>query len=259
MSTPPSPRIAPSDVTTEITPTAAPIPAPPDASAHKGRGRGARGQRLVRHFKIDHALTPEDRAQYEALLLDPRSTVDSLLKWLHEKGYSDVSRGGVQRHRKQFELDIKDIRRDARVAGQFAALARFQAGPTVLADAGQFRFEQMFLEHLFRMEKGGERAAKEWLELGRAMAAVLGNRREVEEQRAPKGPAGRKAIDGNALSDKVRRALGMPLPGQPVPGDPRPAPALPALPALPAPEASVDRTGAPPARPFSGLPSPSDN
>lgn len=258
MSTSPDPRTGPTDTTTDRTPTTAPPDASPrqHASRGPGRGRGARGQRLVRHFKIDHQLTPEDRAQYEALLLDPRSTVDSLLKWLEDKGYR-VSRGGVQRHRQQFELDIKDIRHDARVAGQFAALARFQAGPTVLADAGQFRFEQMFLEHLFRMEKGGDRAAKEWLELGRAMAAVLGNRREVEEQRKSKEAAKpKKPLDGVAVADAVRRILGVPLPGEPLPGDPLPAPALPAL---PAPEASADRTGAPPPRPFSGLPSPSDN
>ena len=134
----------------------------------------------MRHFKIDHQLTPEDRAQYEALLLDPRSTVDSLLKWLHENGYKDMSRGGVHRHRKQFELDVKGIRRDARVAGQFAALARFQAGPTALADAGQFRFEQLFLEHLlgvYRVQQpiAVETQARELrpvLSLGRSKAAA---------------------------------------------------------------------------------------
>ncbi len=54
--------------------------------AGAGQGRGPRGQRLVRHFKIDHRLTPEDRVQYEALLPDPRSTIESLVKWLHDKG-----------------------------------------------------------------------------------------------------------------------------------------------------------------------------
>jgi hypothetical protein len=173
----------PSDDSTPTTPESRP-----------GQGRGARGERLVRHFKIDHQLTPEDRAQYEALLLDPRSTVDSLLTWLHDHGYKDMSRGGVHRHRKQFELDVKSIRRDPRVAAQFSALARFQGGPTALADAGQFRFEPLFLQHLFRMKKGDRRAAKEWLELGKAMAALLDNRRQVEAQRAPAGtgraPAG---------------------------------------------------------------------
>ena len=192
-------------------------PQAPQARRGPGQGRGPRGERLVRHFKIDQLLTPEDRAQYEALLLDPRSTVDSLLRWLHGKGYKDMSRAGVHRHRKQFELDVKSIRRDARVAAQFSTLARFQGGPTALADAGQFRFEQMFLQHLFRMKKGDRRAAREWLELGKAMAALLDNRRQVEAQRTP-AATGRKRIDGAALSDKVRRILGVPLPGEPTPG-----------------------------------------
>src|SRR5205085_2814733 len=156
-------------------------------------------------------------------LLDPRSTIDSLLKWLHDNGYPDVSRGGVARHRRQFELDVKGIRRDARVAGQFAALARFQAGPTALADAGQFRFEQLFLEHLFRMKKGGRRAAKEWIELGKAMAALLGNRRQVEEQRKPMEAAkAKRPLDGVAVANAVRRILGVPLPDEPLPASPAP-------------------------------------
>ena len=194
-----------------------------------GQGRGARGERLVRHFKIDHQLAPQDKAQYEALLLDPRSTVDSLLKWLHEHGYKDMSRGSVQRHRRQFELDVKDIRRDARVAGQFAALARAQGGPTALADAGQFRIEQLFVEQLFRLDKADDRGGKEWLDLGRAMATLVASRAEVEAQREQyerrareavellKG-SGRQRLDGAALSDKVRRILGVPLPGEPIPG-----------------------------------------
>jgi hypothetical protein len=200
----------------------------------------------VRHFKIDHRLTPEDRVAYEALLLDPSSTVDSLLKWLNDKGYKDVSRGGVQRHRRYFELDVKPIRRDARVAAQFAALARAQGGPTTLADAGQFRFEQLFLEHLFNIKKGDRRAAKEWLELGKAMAAVLGNRRRVEEQRKPNEAAREKRpLDGVAVANAVRRILGVPLPDEP-------------LPPLSA-EAPVDSLEIEAGRPTLRLPPPSDN
>ena len=71
--------------------------------------------RLVRHFKVDHYLTGADRAEYEALLLDPRQTTTTLTAWLRGRGY-DVSPAGVARHRRQFELDVKGIRRVARVA-----------------------------------------------------------------------------------------------------------------------------------------------
>ena len=222
----------PSDPRDDSTPSSTPTPEPSQPKpSGPGQGRGARGERLVRHFKIDHQLAPQDKAQYEALLLDPRSTVDSLLKWLHDKGYKDMSRGSVQRHRRQFELDVKDIRQDARVAGQFAALARAQGGPTALADAGQFRIEQLFVEQLFRMDKADDRGGKEWLEFVRAMATVVASRAEVEVQREQSERRAREAVeliksngkqrfDGVALSDKVRRILGVPLPGEPTPGLP---------------------------------------
>ena len=229
-SNPPDPR----DESAPSPQPSGPVPFGPQPPG-PGQGRGARGERLVRHFKIDHQLAPQDKAKYEALLLDPRSTVDSLLKWLHDNGYKDMSRGSVQRHRRQFELDVKDIRQDARVAGQFAALARAQGGPTALADAGQFRIEQLFVEQLFRMNKADDRAGKEWVELGRAMAAFIANRGEVETQRDQYERRAREAVeliktggkqrlDGVALSDKVRRILGVPLPGEPTPGLPPPRP-----------------------------------
>jgi hypothetical protein len=195
----------------------APAPRPP-----------AKGSKVVRHFKVDHQLTPDDRAAYEAKLLDPRQTVNLLHAWLKEKGYTGISRTAVHRHRRRFELDVKGIRRDAAVANQFAVIARAQGG-AALAEAGQFRFEQMFLEELFRMKKSDRRSAKEWVELGTALNKLLSNRQLMEDQRSGspgRGPdsrrrAGTRPTDGVALSDKVRRILGMPLPGEPIPGLPR--------------------------------------
>jgi hypothetical protein len=187
----------------------------------------ARASKLVRHFKVDHRLTPEDRAAYEAKLLDPRQTVNSLHAWLREKGYTGISRTAVHRHRRRFELDVKGIRRDAAVANQYAVIARAQGG-AALAEAGQFRFEQMFLEELFRMKKSDHRTGKEWNELAAALGRLLSNRQLMEDQRSGspgRGPdsrrrAGTRPTDGAALSDKVRRILGMPLPGEPIPGLP---------------------------------------
>jgi hypothetical protein len=91
------------------------------------------------------------------------------------------------------------------------------SGASALADAGQFRFEQLFLEQLFRMKKTDARAAKEWHELGKTLAALLGNRQQLETLKGA-GGASKKRIDGVAIADKVRRILGVPLPGEPVPG-----------------------------------------
>src|SRR5204863_2449640 len=158
---------------------------------------------------------------------DSRQTVDSLHAWLVERGYKNISRGSVHRHRRHFEKDVLEIRRSAKIACQFSALARAQGGAGALADAGQFRFEQMFLERLFGM-KGDERlTGKEWSEFGKAMTALLENREKYETLRAEWQARAERAIsavenagkgnryDGVALSNAVRRIFGVPLPGEP--------------------------------------------
>ena len=253
-------------MSTSPTDPPAPVPSASNPSENTGGGAGAaptgprraKGCKLVRHFKVDHLLAPQHRTAYEALLLDPRQTADSLLKWLNDHGYS-VSRAGVARHRRQFELDVKDVRRDARVAAQFAALARAGGGATALTDAGQFRLEQMFFEQLFRMEKTERRGGKEWLELARTMSSLLGSRGQVEQQRlewerrakeaaeaVEKAAGEKKPLDGVAVANAVRRILGVPLPGQP-------------LPPLPDGEPSTALIDVPHDRMPRRLPSPSDN
>src|SRR5256885_16272023 len=88
---------------------------PPDASAaHPPAPKNPRvdkGVKIVRHFKIDELLAASDRAAYQALLLDPRQTVDSLHAWLVERGDKNISRGSVHRHRRHFEKDVLEIPR----------------------------------------------------------------------------------------------------------------------------------------------------
>src|SRR6476646_1931033 len=92
-------------------PDASSVPdAAPVKAKHGHQGEGKREERLVRHFKIDERLSTDDRAAYEALMLDPRQTVDSLQAWLRSRGY-EISRGAVQRHRRHFEKDVKEIRK----------------------------------------------------------------------------------------------------------------------------------------------------
>jgi hypothetical protein len=137
----------------------------------------------VRHFKVDEGLAPDDRTAYEALLLDPRQTCDSLTAWLHARGYTHISRGAVHRHRHHFEKDVLEIRKSAKIAGQFSALARAQGGAGCLADASQFRLEQLFLERLFGMKGDDRLSGKEWTEFGKAMTALLDNRKRYESLR----------------------------------------------------------------------------
>ena len=215
----------------------------PDAVPGSGPSPHKRKELLVHHFKIDEKLSAEDRAAYEALMLDPRQTMDSLLAWLRERGYLDISRAAVARHRRNFEKDVKDVRKTARVACQFAALARAQGGAGGLADAGQFRFEQMFFERLFDMKADERLSGKEWADFGKAMSALLENREKYETLRAEWQSKAERAVatiekagkggrhDGVALSNAVRRIFGVPLPGEPVParpGQPTPEQAPPA-------------------------------
>ena len=218
-----SPSREESDPRLDPSPGPSPAPAAPPAKSGPGQGRGKRSEFLVHHFKIDERLSADDRAAYEALMLDPRQTMDSLLAWLHARGYTDISRGAVARHRRNFEKDVKDIRKTAKVACQFAALARAQGGAGSLADAGQFRFEQMFLERLFGM-KGDERlSGKEWSEFGKAMTALLENRQKYETLRAEweeKAARAARAVmhrcsgrtEGQEIAEEVCELLGIPVP-----------------------------------------------
>jgi hypothetical protein len=159
----------------------------------------------VRHFKIDEMLSADDRAAYEALMLDPRQTVDSLLAWLKGRGYVNITRSSVQRHRRYFETDVKEIRKSAKIAGQFAALARAQGGAGGLADAGQFRFEQMFLERLFAMKGDDRMDGKQWSDFGKAMTALLENRQKYETLRAEWDEKARRAARA-VMNDKALKA-----------------------------------------------------
>lgn len=235
----PDPSVPPTHAASTSSPLPGPSPAPPDArpdapldpalpdaapdaAPHKGigQGRGKRGPRLFRHFKVDEVLAAEDRIPYETLLLDPRQTVDSLTAWLHARGYSTVSRAAVHRHRRHFEQDVQEIRKSAKIAGQFAAIARAQGGAGSLADASQFRLEQMFLERLFGMKGDDRLSGKEWTEFGKAMSSLLDNRKRYEtlrlewEEKAKRVAAELEKPDGKRRAEpevvaRVREILGV--------------------------------------------------
>jgi hypothetical protein len=201
----------------------------------------------VRHFKVIDMLRAEDRAPYLARVREPSSTVASCLAWLVERGYA-VARDSVYRHRKYLLKDAAEIRRAAEFAHEFVQLARAGGedggggGPRLagaFAEATQTAFEQFFMQGVLEMKKQGkELEPRQWGELSRAVASAVSARRQVESMRAEFDERARKAaeavekaagtgrwrrLDGAALSDKVRRILGMPLPGEPIPGLPAPA------------------------------------
>jgi hypothetical protein len=200
----------------------------------------------VRHFKVLDLLRPDDRVAYLQYVRQPSSTVDSCLAWVLSRGY-EISRESVYHHRRSLLKDAAEICRAAEFAHEFVQLARAGgedgAGAPRLAgafaEATQTAFEQFFMQGVMEMKKQGkELEPRQWGELSRAVAGAVAARRQVEfmrgefEDRARKAAeavehaagAGRwKRFDGAALSDKVRRILGVPLPGEPIPGLPAPS------------------------------------
>lgn len=87
--------------------------------------------RSIHHFKLDARLSADDRKEYERLLLSPTTTVSSLQRWLIERGYHDLSRGAVQRHRTHWNRDVLDFRKQAEAAYHFTLLARSSSSVTL--------------------------------------------------------------------------------------------------------------------------------
>ena len=185
------------------------------------------------HLKVDNMLSPEDRDAYFALLRKPGTTLKVCIEWLRSRGYG-VGKGAVMRHKQNFDARLESVRVSAEMSLVCSDLLR-QVGEHRMSDAAVVRFETLLTQALFDLRDRREMNQKKWETLGRALNNAVGNRVKVETLRlaveAARRQAGKGArrIDGVALSDKVRRILGVPLPGEPVPALPRPTegPALP--------------------------------
>jgi hypothetical protein len=189
----------------------------------------------VTRYKIEQILSPEHLREYEKLLRDPRMTVRKLHQWVLAHGYR-VGHGAVARHRRRFDADVQAVRKTAMLAEHFADASR-GGGLAVLSDATVARFQQVLLERLMRIDKADEPGAersrdfspKEWLELARTISESVSARRSLDTLRAEFEDRARRAAEavdkatakrrwsGVEISDKVRRILGVPLPGEPVP------------------------------------------
>jgi hypothetical protein len=101
-----------------------------------------------------------------------------------------------------------------------------------MSDAAVVRFETLLTQALFDLQEGRSLKREQWDVLGRALNTAVGNRVKVETLRlaadeaqrdAARTTKGGKRLDGVALSDKVRRILGVPLPGEAAPALPPPS------------------------------------
>jgi hypothetical protein len=206
-----------------------PSPRPSPADRLPKRVERTPGDYGSGHLKVDNLLRDEDRNDYYALLRKPGTTVRAAWLWLRERGYK-VGRGAVKHHKRKFGQKLDTIRNSAEMSLVCADLVR-QVGTARMSDAAVLRFETLLTEALFDLREGQDLDGDRWTTMGRALNHAVTNRAKVEALRAAAAEAeaasrsrraGSRRTDGAALSDKVRRILGMPLPGEPIPGLPAP-------------------------------------
>ena len=158
--------------------------------------------RLVHHFKLDARLSESDRREYERLLGSPSSTVSSLMRWLADRGYDDISRGAVQRHRRHWQQDVLDIRRQAEAAHHFTTLARgMDASGLLMADAAQLRLEQALFRAMHLIPDGVCDPAAHFGALAKVLLDVLKARRSLEQARHEGARAGGGAAAWPAMPE----------------------------------------------------------
>ena len=182
--------------------------------------------KLFRHFKLDERLSEEDRREYERLLLSPAATNASLMRWLADRGYHDISRGAVQRHRLHWQRDLLDIRKQAQAAHHFTLLAKgLDTSGLLMADAAQLRLEQVFFQAMHAIPESVPDAAAHFGGLAKVLLDVLKARRSLEQARHEGGRGGGAGglspepdvpetkidpvAEGQEASRRVSEALGM--------------------------------------------------
>jgi hypothetical protein len=188
--------------------------------------------KLIRHFKVLTRLSEDERKEYERMLGSPASTTASLKAWLAERGIHDVSDGAIQRHRRHWQKDVLDVRRQAEAAYHFTLLAKgMDTSGLLMADAAQLRLEQAFFAALHTLpEQASADAAAHFGGLAKVLLDVLKARKSLEEARDRGGRDGRGVraglgggedvpetkVDPSAMGEETARrvseALGMASP-----------------------------------------------
>ena len=161
-----------------------------------------RSFKTVRHSVIDHLLAAAGgRDEYEALLLDPRTTAEDARAWLASRGH-EVSKSAVDRHRRHFLIAREAARRQAdearavatALAGVFNHFAPGQAGQFLL-HSHQFLLFKRLME--MDQEEFSALPVKELRELSELVFhTVRAQSRVMDPQPAAAPPAAGPDKDG---------------------------------------------------------------
>jgi len=141
---------------------------------------------MSRHFKVDEFLqtkTPEERAEYDAIARDARTTVDAAQAWLVEHGY-DGSRHSTANHKKSFDEVLKGVRRSAEMASSFGQVLR-EGGTEHINEAVLGRFQQLLMGKLMEME-AEDADTGDLLKLAMSVRQTIGSAKDLRKMLAEK-------------------------------------------------------------------------
>ena len=100
--------------------------------------------------RVTRELTPEHRAELDALIVDRRMTLDELIGWLSEREYS-ISRSSLHRYASNFEERLVQLSEAKERAS--AILDRFSGKPaTALAEGASMLMQDLFMKKLLETE-----------------------------------------------------------------------------------------------------------
>ena len=161
---------------------------------------GLRTQRPNPVTKIEALLTPEHRTEYEALIADPRTTLDAATEWLRGRGYP-VGRKSTGTHRSRFLVTLKRVRDSARLAGEMIRLGHGNAGTTAMSGGMLVRCEQVLMEQLVRLREQDAIDTKQLAELCKMVNGAVVARETLEATERENERAKRRAVEeGERLS-----------------------------------------------------------
>ena len=165
-----------------------------DSICRYAGSNGLRTRKPRRCLRIDRILGADQRKQYHALLVDPRTTAPMLRAWLLERGHR-VGLQTIVLHRDRYLEEYGDVERAAHEAEMVVRIAR-EEGIAGLSEVALVRLEQVLMQQFtLAKKKEGPLEAGVLTEMSKSMATVMSTREIAEAIRRENEAQKRKASD----------------------------------------------------------------